>query len=76
MNYPRKIAIEKYPGIWVNYKQQYEFDGGMYYETDEDRDIVTGNFVALTKENKLQFVWNGKHNDWDVKWKVIGDGIS
>lgn len=38
MNYPRKIAIEKYPGIWVNYKQQYEFDGGMYYETDEDRD--------------------------------------
>lgn len=76
MSYPKRIAIEKYPGIWVNYKQQYEFDGGMYYETDEDRDLITGNFVTLTKENKLQFLWNGKYNDWNAKWKVIDDGIS
>ena len=72
MEYPKKIAIEKYPRIWVKYKQQYEFDGGMYYETDEDNDIITSNYVALTKEKQLQFVWNGKHNNWDAKWKVVG----
>lgn len=55
MEYPKEIFLDGY-----TYTQMYEHEkGGMYYDSEECKDVVMGSFISLYPDGRLTYLWNG-----------------
>ena len=74
--FPEKIMIYKYNKYPIEYRKQYEHDGGgCYYRNDDPNDYITWSFVSLYPNGKLTYLWNGIEKEWNADLDYVDDDI-
>lgn len=69
MDYPNVIEVQ-FSANTYRYNKQYEHENGGCYYVSTESEIVT-SWLSLYPDGHMTFLWNGRENPIDCKWKEV-----